>query len=82
MLWVAIKALERLCSPTKPLRVVVYCADNDAAGADILAKAKVRAVTDACVRIARQCDLYFIVCAWPVLSPAAVCVLVGVRWLM
>ncbi len=40
MLWVAIKALEALCTPKQRLRVVIYTGDVEVPPAAILAKAK------------------------------------------
>jgi hypothetical protein len=42
VLWVAIKALEQLCTPARGIHVVIYTGDGDATPAEILAKAKVR----------------------------------------
>ncbi len=41
MLWVAIKALERLCSPERPLHVVIYTGDVEATPQEILDRARV-----------------------------------------
>lgn len=49
VLWVAIKALERLCTPSCGIHVVIYTGDGDAKPTEILAKAKV----------GRDCSLAF-----------------------